>query len=79
MDQSDEMEAGADGELSASLTPFDTDVEGALRPRSLGEFIGQETVREQLDLVLTAATRRGWCRIICFSPALPDWARPVSP
>ena len=48
-----------EGELSASATPFDTDVEGALRPRSLGEFIGQETVREQLDLVLTAATRRG--------------------
>ena len=46
-------------ELSASVTPFDSDVEGALRPRDLGDFIGQETVREQLDLVLTAATRRG--------------------
>lgn len=45
-------------ELSATLTPFDTDVEGALRPQNLAEFIGQETVREQLDLVLTAATRR---------------------
>ena len=33
---------GHEAELSASLTPFDTDVEGALRPRSLGEFIGQE-------------------------------------
>ena len=50
---------GEDSELAATQTPFDTDVEGALRPRDLGEFIGQEKVREQLDLVLTAATRRG--------------------
>ncbi|MDO8392768.1 MAG: AAA family ATPase, partial [Dietzia sp.] len=50
---------GAEAELSAASTPFDSDVEGALRPRNLGEFIGQETVREQLELVLTAATRRG--------------------
>ncbi|MFL0578367.1 Holliday junction branch migration DNA helicase RuvB [Dietzia sp. 179-F 9C3 NHS] len=51
------VEVGA--ELSAALTPFDSDVEGALRPRALDDFIGQETVREQLHLVLTAATRRG--------------------
>jgi Holliday junction DNA helicase RuvB len=50
-------ESGAD--VTASLTPFDSDVEGALRPRDLDDFIGQETVREQLHLVLTAATRRG--------------------
>lgn len=48
-----------DSELAATLTPFDSDVEGALRPRDLEDFIGQETVREQLGLVLTAATRRG--------------------
>ncbi len=35
------------------------DVEGALRPTSLADFIGQERVRAQLDLVLTAARRRG--------------------
>jgi Holliday junction DNA helicase RuvB len=34
-------------------------VEAALRPRRLGEFIGQERVREQLSLVLEAARRRG--------------------
>jgi Holliday junction DNA helicase RuvB len=34
-------------------------VEAALRPRSLGEFIGQERVREQLGLVLQAARQRG--------------------
>jgi Holliday junction DNA helicase RuvB len=37
----------------------DTDVEGALRPADLAEFIGQERVRAQLGLVLTAAKQRG--------------------
>ncbi|HEU4911188.1 MAG TPA: Holliday junction branch migration DNA helicase RuvB [Actinomycetes bacterium] len=35
------------------------EVEAALRPRTLGEFIGQHRVREQLGLVLEAARRRG--------------------
>src|SRR5688572_31691000 len=34
-------------------------VEAALRPRTLGEFIGQRRVREQLGLVLDAAKARG--------------------
>jgi Holliday junction DNA helicase RuvB len=34
-------------------------VEAALRPRTLGEFIGQRRVREQLGLVLEAARGRG--------------------
>jgi Holliday junction DNA helicase RuvB len=34
-------------------------VEAALRPRTLGEFIGQHRVREQLGLVLQAARGRG--------------------
>ncbi|MEY9210932.1 Holliday junction branch migration DNA helicase RuvB [Thermobifida halotolerans] len=34
-------------------------IEGALRPRSLDEFVGQERVREQLSLVLRSAQRRG--------------------
>ncbi|GHI84403.1 Holliday junction branch migration DNA helicase RuvB [Streptomyces xanthophaeus] len=43
--------AAADGE--------DTAVEAALRPKDLGEFVGQEKVRQQLDLVLKAARQRG--------------------
>ncbi len=45
------VDSGADGEDQA--------VEAALRPKDLGEFIGQEKVREQLDLVLRAARARG--------------------
>jgi Holliday junction DNA helicase RuvB len=37
----------------------DLAAEGALRPRSLDEFIGQERVRNQLGLVLEAARHRG--------------------
>ena len=33
-------------------------IEGALRPRVLDEFVGQERVREQLSLVLHSAQRR---------------------
>ena len=33
--------------------------EGALRPKDLQEFIGQERVRQQIDVLLTAAKRRG--------------------
>src|SRR5450631_312927 len=34
-------------------------VDAALRPRNLGEFVGQERVREQLSLILDGAKRRG--------------------
>jgi len=33
--------------------------EGALRPKGLQEFIGQERVRQQIDVLLTAAKHRG--------------------
>ena len=35
------------------------EVEAALRPRRLDDFVGQPRVREQLGLVLTSALRRG--------------------
>ncbi len=37
----------------------DRGVEGALRPATLAEFIGQPRVKDQLGLLLTAARRRG--------------------
>jgi Holliday junction DNA helicase RuvB len=44
--------------LDGQADPEDLAAEGALRPRSLAEFIGQERVRAQLGLVLEAARRR---------------------
>ncbi|GAB3450873.1 Holliday junction branch migration DNA helicase RuvB [Streptomonospora sediminis] len=45
--------------VSAEADPDDTALEGALRPKSLDDFVGQERVREQLSLVLRGAQRRG--------------------
>jgi holliday junction DNA helicase RuvB len=45
--------------VSAEAEPEDLDAEASLRPRRLSEFIGQARVREQLELVLEGARRRG--------------------
>src|SRR5271154_237636 len=52
-------EEDEDREVSAALTVGEGDVDASLRPRSLGEFIGQPRVREQLQLVLEGAKNRG--------------------
>lgn len=46
--------------LISSVAALDDSVaEGALRPKDLEEFIGQERVRQQIDILLTAAKHRG--------------------
>jgi holliday junction DNA helicase RuvB len=45
--------------LEGAADADDLAAEGALRPRSLAEFVGQERVRSQLGLVLQAARNRG--------------------
>jgi Holliday junction DNA helicase RuvB len=45
--------------VSAVADPADAELEITLRPRRLPEFIGQARVREQLELVLEGARRRG--------------------
>src|SRR3954462_8952275 len=48
-----------DDALSAWAQTGEENIEGTLRPRRLTEFIGQARVREQLELVLEGARRRG--------------------
>ena len=48
----------ADALVDAAVQPEDSDVENSLRPKELGEFVGQPKVREQLQLVLESAIRR---------------------
>src|SRR3954464_8261426 len=50
---------GRDDIVSPDSADDDEVVEAALRPKVLGEFIGQDRVREQLGLVLQAARARG--------------------
>jgi holliday junction DNA helicase RuvB len=45
--------------VARELLPEDAEVERSLRPRSLGDFVGQERVKEQLAVSLEAAKRRG--------------------
>lgn len=52
--------AGTDDSLvSAFAAAGEHDAEASVRPRSLGEFVGQHRVREQLELLLQGALRRG--------------------
>ncbi|WP_024357134.1 Holliday junction branch migration DNA helicase RuvB [Leucobacter chironomi] len=46
------------GELSPQASPSEQGYEGALRPSTLSEFVGQSKVRRQLGLLLDAATMR---------------------
>lgn len=59
MNWDDAAEAAPDHLLDAAADSDDQAVEAALRPKDLGEFVGQERVREQLGLVLQAARKRG--------------------
>ncbi|GAB3561049.1 Holliday junction branch migration DNA helicase RuvB [Spelaeicoccus albus] len=57
-------ELGPTGAEAEKLTAAGADdveraAEAALRPKGLGEFVGQSTVRDQLSLVLQAAMGRG--------------------
>ena len=45
--------------MSAAAGLDESAAEGALRPKDLQEFIGQERVRQQIDVLLTAAKHRG--------------------
>jgi holliday junction DNA helicase RuvB len=45
--------------LDREAAPDERDFEASLRPRSLGEFVGQGQVKEQIGLILDAARGRG--------------------
>lgn len=45
--------------LSPHSVSEEVNIEGALRPRNLQEFIGQQRIKDQLGLVLAASKKRG--------------------
>jgi Holliday junction DNA helicase RuvB len=45
--------------MNAGLTPEEITAEQALRPHTLQEFVGQQRVKDQVDLLLRAARERG--------------------
>jgi holliday junction DNA helicase RuvB len=50
---------GTEDMVSAYATDAELDAEASVRPKRLAEFIAQHRVREQLDLLLRSAMRRG--------------------
>jgi Holliday junction DNA helicase RuvB len=44
--------------LAPDLHPEEEELDGTLRPRRLGEFVGQERIKEQLEIALAAARAR---------------------
>lgn len=48
-----------EGLVSAYVSDADLDAEATVRPKRLAEFIAQDRVRDQLDLLLQGAMRRG--------------------
>lgn len=59
MNSEDQPGAHEEDELSPYAVPAERDLETSLRPADLSEFVGQQRVREQLELVLHGAMRRG--------------------
>ncbi len=53
------MSESNDRLISPSAALDESAAEGALRPKDLEEFIGQERVRQQIDILLSAAKHRG--------------------
>lgn len=49
------------GQFSGGTTSAEEDLEKALRPKTLDEFIGQDQIKENLRVFITAAQRRGEC------------------
>lgn len=45
--------------ITSEFSSEDIDIEGDLRPKSLSEYIGQEKVKEKLDIFIQAAKNRG--------------------
>ena len=59
VNEADDADLTADDVTDAEEQLGESDLEASLRPRTLGEFVGQVRVREQLELVLSAAKQRG--------------------
>ncbi len=56
--------------ITADATREDAAVEASIRPRRLADYIGQQTVREQLSIYIEAARRRGGAldHVLIFGP-----------
>ena len=51
-------------------SPNEEAIERALRPKLLGDYVGQQKVREQLEIFISAASKRGEAldHVLLFGP-----------
>ena len=56
--------------MTAGFTPMDNEIETSLRPRVMSEYIGQEKVKENLEIYIQAALKRGECldHVLLYGP-----------
>jgi Holliday junction DNA helicase RuvB len=56
--------------ITADATQEDAAIEASIRPKRLADYIGQQTVREQLSIYIEAARRRGGAldHVLIFGP-----------
>ena len=59
-----------DRAISPTAMPEDEVIEASIRPKKLAEYLGQQTVREQLGIYIEAARRRGEAldHVLIFGP-----------
>ena len=65
--------------VDPSMTADEPALEYALRPANLTEFIGQQRVRDQISVLLTAAQSRGSTADHILFQVLLDWVKQPSP
>ena len=63
--------------VSGKTMPGDGDADNSLRPRSLGEYIGQEKIKENLSIFVEAASKRGRSAVRLFLAARFACSRPA--
>src|SRR6185312_7619972 len=56
--------------ITAAAQPDDDALEATIRPKRLAEYLGQQTVREQLSIYIEAARKRGGAldHVLIFGP-----------
>jgi Holliday junction DNA helicase RuvB len=56
--------------MTAGFTPMDNEIETSQRPRVMSEYIGQEKVKENLEIYIQAALKRGECldHVLLYGP-----------
>jgi Holliday junction DNA helicase RuvB len=64
------MKADADRLISAQSLPDDEAVDRAIRPKTLGDYVGQPVVREQMEIFIHAARKRSEAldHVLIFGP-----------